>query len=238
MRPFQHLLVLLAVLAGGPVACIPYAVGSTAQPLPAGETRTGTTIYRIPRGLDFGSDSTDSDNAPFVGLDGEYRRGLGNGADFGLRVPSFSGVVFNYKRRLAGGDSLGAPALSVMPGAGLVNWLSHAHFELTLMGSGRRRGGFTPYGGARIMQVVPLEADATNDTPTAGGYAGVRLGGDGGGAYLELGVYHDKSALGLRRRNVIMVPSVTLDGDLLDALRDAGILGPMGGPRRRPRPRW
>lgn len=235
MRPFQNLLLALALLAGGPVACIPYAVGSTAQPLPAGESRTATTVYRIPRGLDFGDDSSDSDNAPFVGLDGEYRRGLGNGADIGFRVPSFSGLVLNYKRRIAGSDSLGAPALSVMPGAGLVNWLSHAHVEMTVMASGRRRGGVTPYGGARVMQVVPLEPDARRDTPTAGGYAGVRLGGDGGGVYIELGVYHDKSTLGLRRSNVITVPSITLDGDLLDALRDAGILGPFGGPRRRPR---
>ena len=236
MRPFRNLLLALAIAATGPAACIPYAVGSTAQPLPVGESRTGTTVYRIPRGLGgFDSDSSDSDNAPFIGLDGEYRRGLGNGADFGVRVPSFSGVVFNYKRRIAGSDSLGAAAVSVMPGVGLVNWLSHAHGELTVMASGRRRGGITPYGGARIMQVVPLEPDAVRDTPTAGGYAGVRLGGDGGGVYIELGVYHDKSALGLRRSNVITVPSITLDGDLLDALRDAGILGPFGGPRRRPR---
>ena len=238
MRPFASLLLAATLLAGGPVACIPYAVGSTAQPLPVGERRAASTVYRIPRGLGFGDDSSDSDNAPFIGLDGEYRRGLGNGADFGVRVPSFSGLVFNYKRRIAGGDSLGAAALSVMPGAGLVNWLSHAHFEMTLMGSGRRRGGITPYGGARVMQVVPLEPDAVKDTPTAGGYAGLRMGGDDGGVYVELGVYHDKSALGLRRSNVIMVPSITVDGDLFEALRDAGLLGPFGGRRPRPRPRW
>jgi hypothetical protein len=33
-----------------------------------------------------------------------------------------------------------------------------------------------------------------------------------------------------------MVPSITLDGDLLEALRDSGILGGFG--RRRGRPRW
>ena len=236
MRPSRTLLLALALLASGPVACIPYAVGSTAQPLPVGETRSGMTMYRIPRGLDtFGSDSTDSDNAPFVGLDGEWRRGLGNGADFGIRVPSFSGVVFNYKRRVAGSDAPGSAALSVMPGVGIVNWFSHGHLEMTVMGSGARRGGVTPYAGVRVMQVIPLEPDAASDTPTAGGYAGVRFGGDGGGVLVELGVYHDESALGLRRSNVIMVPSVTLDGDLLEALRDSGILGGFGGRRR---PRW
>lgn len=237
MRPLRTLLVVAALLATGPVACIPYAVGSTAQPLPVGESRSGMTMYRIPRGLDtFGSDSTDSDNQPFVGLDGEWRRGLGNGADFGIRIPSFSGVVVNYKKRIAGSDAPGSAALSVMPGVGIVNWLSHGHVEMTVMGSGARRSGITPYGGARIMQVIPLEPDAASDTPTAGGYAGVRFGGDGGGVLLELGVYHDKSTLGLRRSNVIMVPSITLDGDLLEALRDSGILGGFG--RRRGRPRW
>jgi hypothetical protein len=236
MRPFHALLLAVALVAGGPAACIPYAVGSTAQPLPAGESRTAMTAYRIPRGIDvFGDSGTDSDNAPFVGIDGEWRRGLGDGADVGIRIPSTSGVVFNYKKRIAGGDSLGAPALSVMPGAGVVNWLSHGHFEMTVMGSARRWNGITPYAGARVMQVVPLEPDAVHDTPTAGGYAGFRFGGDGGGLSVELGVYRDRSALGVRKGNVIMVPSITADGDLLEVLRDSGILGGLGGRRRRPR---
>ena len=227
-------LLLAITLAVGPVACIPYTVGSTAQPLPQGESRASMTAWRIPRGLDVvGDTSTDRDNAPFVGIDAEWRYGLGDGADVGIRVPSSSGVIVNWKRRLAGGDSLGAPALSVMPGVGVVNWLSHGHVEMTVMASARRWNGITPYGGARVMQVIPLETDAVHDSPTAGGYAGVRVGHDGGGVYLELGVYHDRSALGMRRSNVIMVPSITADGDLLDLIRDSGIFDVVTGRRGR-----
>lgn len=235
MRP-ATLLLALSLVAGGPVACIPYAVGSTAQPLPPGESRSSMTAWRIPRGLDVAGDTaTDRDNTPFVGIDAEWRRGLDDGADVGIRIPSSSGVIVNYKRRLLGGDSLGAPALSMMPGAGVVNWLSHGHLEMTLMGSARRWNGITPYAGARVMQVVPLEPEAVEDTPTAGGYVGFRFGGDDGGVYLELGVYRDRSALGMRRGNVIMVPSITADGDLLDVIRDSGILEGFGGRRRRTR---
>ena len=236
MRPSTSSLLALALLALGPAACVPYAVGSTAQPLPAGESRASMTAWRIPRGLDVAGDSsTDSDNTPFVGIDAEWRHGLGDGTDFGIRVPSTSGVVFNYKKRIAGGDALGAPALSVMPGAGVVNWLSHGHLEMTVMGSARRWNGVTPYAGARVMQVIPLEPDAVQDTPTAGGYAGFRVGGDAGGVYFEMGVYHDRSALGMRKGSVIMVPSITADGDLLDVIRDSGILDGFGGRRRRGR---
>lgn len=212
--------ILAACLLAGPVGCIPYAVGSTAQPLPPGEGRTAMTLYRIPRGLDVaGSDSTDRDNQPFAGMDLEMRRGIAEGIDVGLRVPSYSGVVATVKRRVAGGAGPEAGAVSIMPGLGLVNWLSHGMVELTVMGSAPRRHGITPYAGARLVQVVPLEPDAARDTPTAGGYVGVRLGGDEGGIVAELGVYHDESALGVRRGSTILVPSITLDGDVLDMLR-------------------
>lgn len=240
MRRARRSLSPLLLLLAGPVACIPYAVGSTAQPLPAGESRAALTAYRIPRGLDmFGDSTTDRDNADFAGADVELRRGLGNGIDLGLRVPSSSGVVATVKRRIAGGDSPAAGALSVMPGLGLVNWLQHGHVEMTLMASSPRRYGTTWYGGARVMQVVPLDAGAAKDSPTAGGYLGVRFGNDQGGLLAELGVYHDRSALGVRRSSTIFIPSITVDGDLLDELRDAGafdFLQPLLGgdaPKRR-----
>jgi hypothetical protein len=237
MRRLRFFLVLPFLFAG-PVACIPYAVGSTAQPLPAGETRTALVAYRIPRGLEdlMGDSTTDSDNRDFAGIDVELRRGIGDGIDVGLRVPSASGVIATYKRRLVGGDSPAAGAVSVMPGLGVVNWMSHAHAEMTVMASTARRYGVAWYGGARVMQVVPLERDAATDSPTAGGYFGLRFGGDRGGLAAEVGVYHDRSALGMRRSSTIVVPSLTVDGDLFDALRDAGafdILGWFGGRSQR-----
>ena len=216
-------LALVALLLAS-TGCIPYAVGSTAQPLPAGESRSAMTMYRIPRGIDmWGSDSTDADNAPLTGIDLELRRGFGEGMDFGLRIPSASGVVGTVKRRLAGGDDGGDAALSIMPGLGVVNWLDHGLAELTLMGSTPRHRGVTGYAGLRAVQTIPLGSGAVSDTPTAGGYVGARFGGDRGGLLAEVGIYHDESALGLRRRSTIVVPSITFDGDLLDLLRDAGV---------------
>lgn len=214
-RSLRSLLVLATALVAGPVACIPYTVGTTAQPVPIGESRTVMTAYRIPKGLGvFGSDSTDSDNADFVGADYERRFGVSEGLDVGIRVPSFSGVVVTAKKRLAGGLGTEDAALSIMPGLGVVNWLSHLHGEVTLMASAPRRAGVTPYGGLRLMQVLPIETDAAHDTPTAGGYIGFRFGDDRGAITPELGIYHDRSTLDVRQRNVIIVPSISLEGDL------------------------
>ena len=187
-------------------ACLPYTVGSTARTVPAGERRQTGIIYMIPHAVDILGDSV---GAPMRGSDVEIRFGLDERSDVGLRIPSYSGAVVTYKRRLAGSPEPTGAALAVMAGGGFVNWGEHGEFELTLLASGKSSGVFTPYGGARIMQVAPLSRGAVHDSPTAGGFIGLRLNFGDLMVGPELGVYHDRSALGLRRASYIVVPGVS-----------------------------
>lgn len=201
----RRLAIAALALLGG--ACVPYAVATTAQPVPRGEMLRSNVTYFVPAGVDLRSDSTAS--ASYVGLDSELRFGLGDGMDVGLRFPGLAGAVVNVKRRLGSGDATRA-ASAVMMGAGVVNGGNHALLEATVVTSGRERDTATPYGGARAMHVLPLNDVAVSDTPTIGLFGGVRLGSARGGFSPELGIYYDRSALGLRSSSIIVVPSVTL----------------------------
>jgi hypothetical protein len=186
---------------------LPYTVGSTARTVPAGETiRTGI-VYFIPDAVDLSGDSV---GAPIRGTDIEVRFGLDDKSDVGFRVPAYSGAVVTYKRRIAGTPARESGALAVMAGGGFVNWGEHAEAELTLLASGRDDVIATPYGGLRVMQVIPLARSAVHDTPTAGGFIGVRLRLGDLDVSPELGVYHDRSALGIRSTSYILVPGVSL----------------------------
>ena len=187
--------------------CLPSIVGSTAQTVPAGETTRTGIVYYIP-------DAVDLDQAvagPMRGSDVEIRYGLDDKSDLGFRVPAYSGAVFTYKRRIAGTADPDSAAMSVMAGGGFVNFGEHAETELTFLASGREAGGVvTPYGGLRVMQVVPMSRSAVHDTPTAGGFIGMRMRFGDVDVSPELGVYYDRSALGLRSTNYIIVPGVSL----------------------------
>lgn len=56
-------------------------------------------------------------------------------------------------------------AIAIMGGGGFVNFGDHAHFELTLLASGEE-GTFTPYGGLRAMQVMPISQGAVRECIT------------------------------------------------------------------------
>ena len=219
-RPrYFALLSATALAAAVTTGCIPYAVGSTARTVPAGDHVRTTTAFVIPNGVE---DKGDSVAATIPGLDSEMRFGIDNRSDWGVRVPSWSGVVVNYKRRLDAVPAAAAAdtgvALSLMTGGGLVNWGQHAHFELSLLASGREDRKAVPYGGLRVMQVVPLNSAAPSDRPTAGAFLGWRIGSRTLGVAPELGVFYDHSALHIRRGDVVIVPSVTFYGPVLSSL--------------------
>jgi hypothetical protein len=204
MRPRFAASCLVSALASG---CLPYTVGSTARTVPAGETMRTGIVYYIPDAVDLSGDSV---GAPIRGTDIEVRFGLDDKSDLGFRVPAYSGAVVTYKRRIAGTPAPESGALAVMAGGGFVNWGEHAEAELTLLASGRDDVVATPYGGLRVMQVIPLARSAVHDTPTAGGFIGVRLRLGDLNVSPELGVYHDRSALGIRSTSYILVPGVSL----------------------------
>lgn len=208
--------VIAAALTTG---CIPYAVGSTARTVPAGDDVRTTTAFIIPNGVENKGDSV---AATIPGLDSEVRFGIDDRSDWGVRVPSWSGVVVNYKRRLDAVPATAAAdtgvALSLMTGGGLVNWGQHAHFELSFLASGREDRKAVPYGGLRVMQVLPLNSSAPSDRPTAGAFLGWRIGSRTLGVAPEVGVFYDHSALHIRRGDVVVVPSVTFYGPVLSSL--------------------
>jgi hypothetical protein len=208
--------VKLAFRVGGALSivcaagCIPLTVGSTAEPVPVGTTVYSTSLYVVPNSVD---DSVDNRSFPRYGIDPEVRFGLDDRSDIGVRAPSFSGIVANYKRRLNGVSQAPGAATALMVGGGLVNWGDHAHLEATLITSAEDNDRVTPYGGIRVMQVIPLNKGAVHDSPTFGGFFGARLGTRTAGISPELGVFYDHSALRIRKGNVLVVPAITIHGD-------------------------
>jgi len=190
--------------------CIPLTVGSTAQPVPVGTTVHSMSMYVVPNSV---HDSIDNRSYPRYGIDPEVRFGLDDRSDIGVRAPSFSGIVANYKRRLNGVSQAPGTAIAIMVGGGLVNWGDHAHLEATLITSAEDNDRFTPYGGIRAMQVIPINKGAVHDSPTLGGFFGARIGTRTTGISPEIGVFYDHSALRLRKGNVLIVPAITIHGD-------------------------
>jgi hypothetical protein len=132
MRPTSILRAAPALLVLGTTGCIPLTVGSTARPVPVGTTVHSTSMYVVPNSVD---DSANHRAYPRYGVDPEVRFGLDDRSDIGIRVPSFSGIVVNYKRRLDGVSEAPGRATALMVGGGLVNWGEHAHLEATLITS-------------------------------------------------------------------------------------------------------
>ena len=191
-------------------ACIPLTVGSTAQPVPVGTTTNTTSVYVVPSSFD---DSANHRSYPRYGVDPEFRFGIDDHSDIGVRLPSFSGIVANYKRRLNGVSEDPGFATAVMLGGGIVNWGDHLHLEATFIASAPENDRFTAYGGLRAMQVIPISQGAVHDSPTLGGFVGTRIGSRIAGISPELGVFYDHSALRIRRGNVLFVPAITIHGD-------------------------
>ena len=138
-----------------------------------------------------------------------------------------SGAVLSYKKRLAGCPDLDSAATAFIVGAGIVNWFGHAHFEATFLSSGAVHGNTLTYGGLRVMQVAPISDGAVHKTPTAGGFFGFRFGNAIDAVFPELAVYYDHSSLGVRKGDVIFVPSISLRVDVL------GLISGRSRPRNR-----
>lgn len=202
-------IVALSLVAVLMISCTPYAVHTTARPLPYGETSRTTIFTIVPNGVQF--DST-LPGAAMPSLDFEYRRGTGDRSDIGLRLNSMSGIIGTVRHRLDGPYNKGGIATAVLLGAGFVNLGQHAHFEATLISSGPPGHDLTPYGGLRVIQIAPLTRIAVHDTPAAGAFGGVKYAANGFGLGFELGVFHDKSALRIRQGDVVVVPSISISG--------------------------
>jgi hypothetical protein len=199
------------------VGCIPYSVGSTARTVEPSERTRSTSAYLILNGVENLIGDSVARREAIPGVDSEIRFGVTPRADVGVRVPMLSGIVATYKQRLdrVEPDSLGLERgthVALMPGAGFVNFGQHAHIELTLLVSDAGPGPWSAYGGVRGMQVFPIGPNAVRDSPTLGGFGGVRIGTARRAVLPEVAIYYDRSALGLRTGNVIFIPSLTTQG--------------------------
>lgn len=166
-------------------------------------------VYAVPNGVEAIDDDGQTDAVlSYASADFEMRWGLDDHSDIGLRVPSGTGVIVNYKRLLNQINDPTKSAFAVMIGTGIVNFRNHAYFEGSLLASGPESDR-VPYGGVRAMHVVPITSGAVEDSPTVGVFGGVRIRiNDSFALSPELAIYHDEPALGLRRRNVLFIPSV------------------------------
>lgn len=218
-----------ALLLAGATACVPYTVATTAAPLKPGERASTLVTYAMPKiGRIDSTRHLRETPVSYLAADFEWRMGLDEKSDLGLRIPSMSGIVVNYKRMLS--DSGSAVQSAIIPGAGLVNLGQHAHFELTWViskaepsDSARGAVAFIPYGGMRLMQVAPVVEGAVTDRPTIGAFIGTRIGSLDLGISPEIGVFYDHSALGIRDRSIVIVPAIAVHGDeLIRIVRDLG----------------
>jgi hypothetical protein len=216
MTPIVRLTAAALLVSG--TGCIPYTVGTTAQTERPGHSSRTMSMYVIPNGISL--DTARTQGHSLRGSDIEVRWGLDSKSDIGLRIPSASGAVVTYKRRLGADTSSTRAAVAVMGGGGMVNFGEHALAQLTLIASGRQslQPGVSAYGGLHAVQVAPLSSGATHDTPTIGIFTGIRIGDRENAISPELALFYDHSALHIRRGDLLIVPSITVRGDVFRML--------------------
>jgi hypothetical protein len=207
MSAFRRRAPLAASLLLLPLAaCLPYTVGTSAQTIPANESRHSASYYFVPNAFKNPSDSV---GAPLSGVDYEWRHGLDAHSDVAFRLLP-GGVTSSYKHRFGKDTSHAGSARAFVVGGGIVNGGEHALIEATLMASGREDGPMNPYYGLRAIHVIPISSTAVSDRPTIGAFAGLQIGNQWFSVRPEIGVFYDHSALGLRQSDLLIVPAMTL----------------------------
>ena len=193
--------------------CISYTVGMGAETTPAGERSTTNSVNVVPGTL---RGSTDENTVPTrrPSVDTDFRFGIDDRTDIGFRVATYSGFMLTWKRQLGAIDSSATPEnrrrTALMLGGGLVNLGEHASFEATLITSGKWTSAGQWYGAVRAIQVLPLSREAPQDDPVVGVSIGHLFGDRNSSIGPEIGVYYDRSVLGLNTNRIIVVPSLVI----------------------------
>ncbi len=187
-------------------SCLPYAMGSTAATARPDQLNM-STVFSVVR-LSDSSVSLTSGRPSALMYDVEFRTGIDDRSDMGVRITTASGLVGSYKRRLSGDETRGGFAFQVE--GGVVNMADHIMGGISLVGSGSEYSTIGGFGGLRVLAVAPIAAGAARDQASIGAFAGARLDFLRFMAFPEISVYYDRSALNLRRSNVLIVPSFTI----------------------------
>ncbi len=206
---------LLITLANTALSgCISYTVGQGAETTPIGE-RSASSSVNLVNGTLKSASETLSTIRPSV--DNEMRFGIDNRSDIGFRVASFSGFMVSWKRQLSRPDSSrfveNRSRTALMLGGGVLNLASHAALEATLITSGPWSPAGQWYSAARVIQVAPIRSGAKNDDPTVGVVMGYLFGNREQSVGPELGVFYDRSTLGLNKNRILVIPSIVIRGD-------------------------
>jgi hypothetical protein len=216
--------VLLAALSAGVLllctGCISYTVGMGAETTPVGERASTSSLNWVPGTL---GDSAYRRTTRRPSVDSDFRRGIDERTDVGVRLATYSGVMVTWKRQLTRADTASAPEnrtrTALMLGGGVLNAGEHAGVEATLVTSGPWSSVGQPYAAARVMQVVPLNADAREDDPVAGLAIGFQFGDRHHSVGPELAVYYDRSVLGLNANRILVIPALVIRSQGIPFLR-------------------
>lgn len=205
-RSWLHCLAVLATMTG----CIPYTVGHTAKPAKKKEVKFTTSLFSVDKNKETFSQPSGWN---YLGIDIEGRAGVSDRADVGVRVTSGSGVVLSYMRRLNGTTEDPGASISAKFGAGVIDFPSIGMVEAALLASADDVGRFTPYGGLRVVQTHALDAGYLDGGLTAGGFFGTRIGDSRFGISPEIGVFYDRPLPGVKRKDLLIVPSISIHGN-------------------------
>lgn len=202
------LLLMWSTLSSG---CVSYTVGQGAETVAPYEKERGVSANMVPITLNDGV----TDHPTYrPSLDAEFRYGVDERTDVGVRVTSVSGVMLSWKRQLTAADTSSTPEnrvrTAIMLAGGVLNFAEHASFEATLITSGAWSTYGQPYGAVRVMAVAPLNATARKDDPAGGIAFGFLFGDRQNSIGPELGVYYDRSTLGLNPHRIIVIPSLVV----------------------------
>lgn len=207
LRVFCTALLPSVLLAG----CISYTVGQGAETTPQGERSFGSTVNLVPGTL---RDGTSSAPTRRPSVDTDFRFGLDDRSDVSFRIATYSGFMLTYKRQLTRADTSSATEnrtrTALMLGGGLVNFGEHAGFEATLITSAKWTAAGQLYGAVRAIQTVPLNAQAKQDDPVLGLAIGHLFGDRNASIGPEVGVYYDRSVLGLNTNRILVIPSLVI----------------------------
>lgn len=190
------------------VGCVPYAVGTTAETVPARRVAPSAVVQIASANRDL--DRGERPSGAVASIGNEARLGLDAHSDIGVRILSLGSVVATYKRRLSGTGQAGT---ALLVGAGVVG-ADQLHVEATFVASLARRGSVVPYGGVRVQDLTPFAGDALATDPAVGAFAGARFGWPDLSLSPEIGIFYSPSPLA-GDDAIIVVPSVTINGDRL-----------------------
>jgi hypothetical protein len=219
----------LVVLSGIFTACISYTVGQGAETTPKAEQSSSSSVNLVPGTFSDrysgSSGSGTSGSRPSTrrpSIDSDIRWGIDDRNDVGVRLATYSGFMVTWKHQLSRADSTAKQEnrtrTAFMLGTGILNLGEHAGLEGTLIASSKWSAAGQFYGAMRAIQVLPITSSAKHDDPVIGVAFGHLFGDRERSIGPEIGVYYDRSVLGLNTNRILVIPSLVVRGDGIPGL--------------------